>query len=98
MRSVSPIGLAGMKIMVRKTRSNKGKKRSSYKPRSGVRAGALQALFSPAVKRRPGRPRKVVRSPLSPIGLAAMKIMVRARRSNKGKKRGPRWLQALPKL
>ena len=41
---------------------------------------------------------KPVASPFSPIGLAAMKIMVRRKRSNAGKARGPRWLAAMPKL
>ena len=61
--------------MTRARRSNASKKRGAY---AGVKAGVLPALFASPKAR------------MSPIGLAAMKIMVRKRRSNKGVKRGPR--------
>ena len=81
--------------LVRKTRKNYGEPRGKYAARvPGVRVHHVKrnAFIGPmfegyAPKRRVGRPRKVV---LSPIGLAAMKIMVRKTRSNKGAKRGAR--------
>jgi hypothetical protein len=52
------------------------------------RAAYIGQMFNGYAPKRPvGRPRKMV---LSPIGLAAMKILVRKKRSNAGTKRGPR--------
>ena len=81
--------------LLRKMRKNAGAARGKYAARvPGVRVHHIKrnAFIGPmfegyAPKRPVGRPRKVV---LSPIGLAAMKIMVRKMRSNKGTKRGPR--------
>jgi uncharacterized membrane protein YebE (DUF533 family) len=83
----SAIGLAGMKIMAaRKTRSDKGKRRKVSVSPIGL---AGMKIMLPR-----GRPRKVVRhivTPGSAIGLAGMKIIpARKKRSNAGKKRGPR--------
>jgi hypothetical protein len=68
---------------VRKPRVNRGKARGAY---AGVKAGMLEALFSPKPMRPRGRPAKVYGSP---IGLAAMRLP-RMRRANAGMKRGPR--------
>jgi len=81
--------------LVRKVRKNYGEPRGKYAARvPGVRvhhvkrAAYIGQMFEGYAPKRPvGRPRKAV---LSPIGLAAMKIMVRKMRSNKGTKRGPR--------
>lgn len=81
--------------LVRKERKNAGRARGKYAARvPGVRVHHVKrnAFIGPmfegyAPKRPVGRPRKAV---LSPIGLAAMKILVRKTRSNKGTKRGPR--------
>ena len=81
--------------LVRKVRKNYGEPRGKYAARvPGVRvhhvkrAANIGQMFEGYAPKRPvGRPRKAV---LSPIGLAAMKIMVRKMRSNKGTKRGPR--------
>lgn len=73
---------------VRRRRSNAGKKRGAY---AVVRAGALPALFSPAPKRRVGRPKKVLNWNLpNPLGMGMRKV-----RKNKGVKRGPRGLGLL---
>ena len=79
---LSPIGLAGMKIMLaRKKRSNAGKSRKV----SPIGLAGMKIMLPR------GRPRKVVRhivTPGSAIGLAGMKIMpARKTRSNKGKAR-----------
>jgi hypothetical protein len=81
--------------LVRKERKNAGAARGKYAARAGgvrvlpvKRTGYIGQMFEGYAPKRPvGRPRKAV---LSPIGLAAMKIMVRKTRSNKGTKRGPR--------
>ncbi len=75
--------------MIRKKRSNAGKARGAY---AGVKAGALQALYSPKAKRPVGRPRKHLVSPGGNMGLAALfgGKAVRKVRSNKNVKRGPR--------
>ena len=83
----SLMGLAGMKIVPgRKTRSDKGKRRKVSVSPIGL---AGMKIMLPR-----GRPRKVVRhivTPGSAIGLAGMKIIpARKKRSNAGKKRGPR--------
>ena len=74
---------------VRKTRSNRGKARGAY---SGVKAGALGALFSPKAARGRGRPRKHLVSPGGNFGIAALfgGKAVRKTRSNYGAKRGAR--------
>jgi hypothetical protein len=74
---------------VRKVRSNKGGARGAY---SGVKAGALPALFSPKAKRAVGRPRKYKVSPGGNMGLAALfgGKAVRKTRANAGMKRGAR--------
>jgi uncharacterized membrane protein YebE (DUF533 family) len=84
----SAIGLAGMKIIpARKRRSDAGKRRKAS-------PGSLLGLAGMKIMMPRGRKRKVVRhivTPGSAIGLAGMKIIpARKKRSNAGKKRGPR--------
>jgi hypothetical protein len=82
--------------LARKARKNAGQARGKYAAREGgvrVHHVKRRAYIGPmfegyAPKRRVGRPRKA--TPPSPIGLAAMKIMVRKIRANKGMKRGAR--------
>jgi hypothetical protein len=57
------------KVMVRKTRVNRGKARGV---RAGVHAGNLPALFSPKAARPRGRPRKHMVSPGGNMGLAKL--------------------------
>jgi len=93
-------------------RTNKGKYvtgKKVYNPKAyHVRSpgGSVRAIKNTSVtvpspirpKARAARAPRPRVSPLSPIGLAAMKIMVRKRRSNAGKKRMTRLLAALPRL
>ena len=74
---------------IRKVRANRGKARGAY---AGVKAGALEALFSPKPKRAVGRPRKHRVSPGGNMGLAALfgGKAVRKTRANAGVKRGAR--------
>ena len=76
----------------RKERANAGAARGKYAPRKGgmvvrlKRKGYLEQLFSPKAKRPVGRPRKAVSWNLpNPVGAG-----LRKKRSNAGKKRGPR--------
>jgi hypothetical protein len=76
----------------RKERANVGAKRAPYAARKGgmvvrlKRKGYLEQLFSPKAKRPVGRPRKAVSWNLpNPLGEG-----LRKKRSNAGKKRGPR--------
>jgi hypothetical protein len=86
--------------LVRKVRKNYGEARAPYKPRArGVRvlpvkrAGYIGEMFEGYAPKRPvGRPRKHKVSPGGNMGLAALfgEKAPRKKRSNFGKKRGPR--------
>jgi hypothetical protein len=75
-------------------------------PKRGARLvspGSLMGLAGMKIIKKRGRPAKSkpmrLVSPGSLMGLAGMKIVpARKTRKNKGVKRGPRWLAALPKL
>ena len=86
--------------LARKARKNAGAKRAKYAPRAvGVRVHHVkraayigQMMEGYAPKRKVGRPRKHLVSPLGNMGIAALfgEKAARKKRANAGVKRGPR--------